>query len=86
MANMRYLRPITNTLLVVLLVGCTSIPVATVNSRINDWIKSDYKELIEYWGLPTRTQAIDDIQYAEWVNKETEPGNSAISIGSSSRS
>ena len=68
------------------LTGCTSIPIAQVNDRINAWQNSDIEQLIKYWGVPTKKQEISGNFYAEWLNKESSPGNTAISIGSGSHS
>ncbi len=68
------------------LTACSSIPISQVNDRIQAWKSSPIDKVIEYWGLPTQKQEINDKFYAEWLNKESSPGNTAISIGSGSRS
>ncbi len=68
------------------LTACTSIPIEQVNNRIDAWNNTNIKQLIKYWGVPTKQQEISGIYYAEWLNKESSPGNTAISIGSGSHS
>lgn len=66
--------------------ACTSIPINQVNDRINEWKNTDIEQLIKYWGVPTKKQEISGNFYAEWLNKESSPGNTAISVGSGSHS
>lgn len=62
--------------------ACTSIPVSQVNDRVHAWKNANIDELIKYWGVPSKKQQINDKYYAEWLNKESTPGNSAITLGS----
>jgi len=66
--------------------GCGSIPVEQVNTRISAWKGQHIDELIKYWGLPSRQREVGGKHYAEWVNKSSEPGNTAVTIGTGSRS
>ena len=69
-----------------ILASCVSIPVEQVNHRISAWKGQNIAELIKYWGLPSNQRMMGGKQYAEWINKSSEPGNAAISIGSGHRS
>lgn len=69
-----------------ILMGCTSIPADQVNSRMNAWIGLKIDDLIKYWGLPSNQREVDNIQYAEWVNRSSEPGNATVSVGTGHRS
>jgi len=86
MANINILRPISLIIGLVFISACTSIPLSQVNDRLNAWKASDIKEVIKYWGVPSRSQQINGVSYAEWINKESEPGNTSVSIGSGTRS
>ena len=68
------------------LTACSSIPINQVNDRLQAWKNSAIDEVIKYWGIPTKKQEINGNFYAEWLNKESSPGNTAISIGSGSHS
>jgi len=72
--------------LIILLSSCSSIPVEQVNDRLQAWKNSDIDQIIKYWGVPTKKQEVNGIYYAEWLNKESEKGNAAVSIGTGSRS
>jgi hypothetical protein len=67
------------------LTSCTSIPIEQVNQRIKAWETSSLKEIIKYWGVPTKTSKVNEINYAEWVNTMKQQSNSSISIGSGTR-
>ncbi|MGX5202562.1 hypothetical protein [Aliikangiella sp. IMCC44632] len=71
-----------------ILLGCTSLPKAQVEQRIQAWKSQNLTEIVKYWGLPSKQYQLNDLEYAEWKNQLSEEGNSAISIGSgrSSRS
>jgi hypothetical protein len=69
------------TLIAFVLLGCTSIPVEQVNNKINAWNGLNIEELIKYWGLPSNQRQIGEKYYAEWLNKSSEPGNLAVSVG-----
>lgn len=64
--------------------GCSSVPVKQVDDRIQLWKTSSIDEIIEYWGLPSKQQQVNNKNYAEWLNKESEPGNAAVSINTGS--
>ena len=68
------------------LTSCTSIPIAQVDDRILAWKNLNIEQLIKYWGVPTKKQEINDHFYAEWLSKESNPGNTSISVGSGSHS
>ncbi len=68
------------------LTACTSIPIKQVNDRVHAWKNANIGQLIKYWGVPTKKQEINGHFYAEWLNKESSPGNTAISLGSGSYS
>lgn len=79
-------RVIISSILCLGLAACTSIPITQVNDRIHAWKNANIEQLIKYWGVPTKKQEISGNYYAEWLNKESTPGNTAISIGSGSHS
>lgn len=68
------------------LTACTSIPTEQVNDRVSAWKTTNIEEVIKYWGVPSKKQEINGTFYAEWLNKESTPGNTAISVGSGSHS
>ena len=68
------------------LTACSSIPINQVNDRLQAWKNTTIEQVIKYWGVPTKKQEIGGSFYAEWLNKESSPGNTAISIGSGSHS
>jgi hypothetical protein len=68
------------------LLGCTSIPINQVDDRIHAWKNASIEQVIKYWGVPTKQQEIGGNFYAEWLNKESSPGNTAVSLGSGSHS
>ncbi len=68
------------------LTACTSIPITQVDDRLQAWKNANIEQVIKYWGLPTKQQEIGENFYAEWLNKESSPGNTAISLGSGSHS
>ena len=86
MTNIRILRPISLVIMISMIIGCTSIPIAEVNQRFTQWESSTIDEIIKYWGVPTKTQKVNGTSYAEWINKESEPGNTSISVGSGTHS
>ncbi len=67
--------------LIFLVSACSSIPKAQVDDRILAWKGQHIDELIKLWGLPSKQNKVGDKNYAEWLNKSSEPGNTAISIG-----
>ena len=71
---------------IVLLSACSSIPIEQVNGRIAAWKGQHIDELIKYWGLPSKQRKVGEKHYAEWLNKSSEPGNTAVTIGTGSRS
>jgi|GEM_PF-1259947 len=73
-------------LLCLIVSGCTSIPVEQVDSRIGAWNGQPIDELIKYWGLPSNQRKVGDKNYAEWLNRSSEPGNASVSIGTGSHS
>jgi len=68
------------------LTACTSIPTEQVDNRVNAWKNANIEGVIKYWGVPSKKQEINGTFYAEWLNKESTPGNAAISVGSGSYS
>jgi len=73
-------------LLILALTACTSIPVDQVDNRIHSWRNTNIEQVIKYWGVPTKKQELNGKFYAEWLNKESSPSNSAITLGSGSHS
>jgi len=71
-------------ILILSLTACTNIPVNQVNDRLQAWKTTNIDDVIKYWGIPSRQQEISGKLYAEWINEENNPGNTAISLGSSS--
>ncbi|TQV85020.1 hypothetical protein [Aliikangiella coralliicola] len=61
--------------------ACTSIPIEQVDGRISAWKGLHIDELVKYWGLPSNQRQVGDKHYAEWVNQSSEPGNTAVTIG-----
>ena len=77
----------TNKLLLVLSVllsGCTSVPLNQVNYRLQSWKVSNIEDVIKYWGVPSKQQEINNRNYAEWLSKESTPGNTSVSVGTGS--
>jgi len=66
--------------------SCASIPSEQVDSRVKGWLGVNIDELIKYWGLPSNQRQVADQKYAEWLNRSSEPGNAAVSIGTGTRS
>ncbi len=85
MTNYRKLTLTSITMAIFILAGCTSIPIADVNQRINSWQSASFDQIIQYWGLPSKTTQVNDIYYAEWSHTEHQQGNSSVSVGSGTR-
>ncbi len=66
--------------------ACSSIPIEQINDRIQAWKNTNIDQLIKYWGIPSKKQEINGIFYAEWLNKESDPNNTAITVGTGSYS
>lgn len=69
-----------------IIVGCSSIPAEQVNQRISAWKGQHIDELIKFWGLPSKQRQVGERHYAEWLNKSSEQGNTALTIGTGHRS
>ena len=69
-----------------ILAGCSTVPVEQVNNRLAAWKGQHIDQVIKYWGLPSKQRQVGQKHYAEWINKSSEPGNAAISIGTGTRS
>lgn len=61
--------------------ACSSIPKEQVDTRLAAWQGKDINTVIQFWGLPTKQQEVDDQRYAQWLNKKSEKGNTAVSVG-----
>lgn len=73
-------------IVILCLSSCASIPLESVNNRINAWKSSPIEDLIKYWGVPSKSKLVNGINYSEWVNEENESGNTSLSIGSGTSS
>jgi len=71
-------------LLSLLVSGCSNIPLNQVNDRLQSWKASSIEDVIKYWGLPSKQQQINGKSFAEWINKESSPGNTSVSVGTGS--
>jgi len=68
------------------LTACSSVPIQQLNDRLQTWKQSDINQIIKYWGVPSKKKEINGRFYAEWLNKESTPNNTAVSIGTGTRS
>lgn len=82
----QYYQTLTIIVFLLLLFGCSSIPAAQINDRMNGWSGVHINQLIKYWGLPSSQREVAGENYAEWLNRSSEPGNAAVSIGTGSHS
>jgi len=73
-------------LLLFSLTACSSVPLQQVDDRLQAWKQSDITQIIKYWGIPTKKHEINGKFYAEWLNKESGDSNTAVSIGTGTRS
>jgi len=68
------------------LTACSSIQLQEVDDRLQAWKQNDITQIIKYWGIPTKQHEINGKFYAEWLNKESGDSNTAVSIGTGTRS